>query len=66
LGIAFHAYLLRRIDGSFYVGYFDNLESRSAQHEQSSIGGYTTMRRPLSLVWTESFETRDEALAAER
>jgi predicted GIY-YIG superfamily endonuclease len=24
------------------------------------------MRRPLSLVWTESFETRDEALAAER
>lgn len=61
-----HAYLLRCRDGSFYAGHTENLELRIAQHEQGVTGGYTATRRPVVLVWTENFGTRDEALAAER
>lgn len=64
--MAFHAYLLRCSDGSFYAGHSEDLESHIAQHQQGLIGGYTAKRRPVTLVWTENFGTRDEALAAER
>ena len=64
--MAFHAYLLRCSDGSFYAGHTDDLESRIAAHQMGMIPGYTLARRPLHLVWTESFGTRDEALTAER
>ena len=64
--MAFHAYLLRCSDGSFYAGHSDNLEVRMAQHHAGAISGYTTARRPLVLVWSESFGTREEALSAER
>jgi hypothetical protein len=30
------------------------------------LGGYTARRRPIALVWSERFPTRDEAFAAER
>ena len=30
------------------------------------IGGYTAQRLPIELVWSENFETREEALSAER
>ena len=64
--MAFHAYLLRCSDGSFYTGHTDDLESRIAGHQAGVIPGYTAARRPLALVWSESFGTREEALAAER
>lgn len=64
--MAFHAYLLRCGDGSFYAGHTEDLETRVAQHQQGLIPGYTIARRPVVLVWPESFGTRDEALAAER
>jgi len=62
----FHAYLLRCNDGSFYAGHTDNLELRIAQHERGALGGYTARRLPVELVWSENFETREEALSAER
>ncbi|WP_336977898.1 GIY-YIG nuclease family protein [Altererythrobacter fulvus] len=62
----FHAYLLRCNDGSFYAGHTDNLETRIAQHQSGLTDGYTAARRPVTLVWSERFPTREEALAAER
>ncbi|AMK19706.1 tRNA/rRNA methyltransferase [Sphingobium sp. MI1205] len=62
----FHAYLLRCSDGSFYAGHTEELEHRLAQHSSGALGGYTASRRPVTLVWTDSFDSRDEALAAER
>ena len=37
-----------------------------AQNERGSLGGYTACRRPVRLVWSDSFTTCDEAFAAER
>ena len=62
----FAAYLLRCSDGSFYVGHTDDLEQRIAQHQRGDISGYTQTRRPVQLVWSEHFPTREEALAAEQ
>ena len=61
----FYAYLLRCNDGSYYVGHTDNLEIRLGQHQTGLLGGYTASRRPVLLVWSETFESREEALAAE-
>ncbi len=62
----FHAYLVRCADGSYYAGHTDNLEQRIGQHQTGTTGGYTARRRPVTLVWSERFATRDEAFAAER
>ena len=64
--MAFWVYLLRCADESYYVGHTDNLELRLAQHPAGDLGGYTKTRRPLRLVYSESFGTRDDAFAAER
>jgi putative endonuclease len=64
--MAFYTYLLRCSDGSFYAGHTDDLDNRIAAHQTGMIPGYTFSRRPLVLVWAESFGTRDEALTAER
>ena len=64
--MAFHAYILRCNDGSYYTGHTDDLDLRIAHHHAGTFGGYTATRRPIVLVWSDSFSTRYEALAAER
>lgn len=63
--MTFHAYLLRCADQSFYAGHTDDLERRVAQHQAGELEGYTSTRRPVTLVWSEAFPTREDALAAE-
>ena len=62
----FWAYMLRCSDGSYYVGHTDDIDLRFAQHVTGVLGGYTAKRRPVTLVWSDRFPTRDEAFAAER
>ncbi|EKU72766.1 hypothetical protein HMPREF9718_04129 [Sphingobium yanoikuyae ATCC 51230] len=64
--MSFHTYMLRCADGSYYLGHTDNLELRLGQHHSGEVAGYTQRRRPVTLVWSEAFGTRDEALAAEQ
>ena len=64
--MAFYAYILRCSDGSYYVGHTDDIEYRLAQHQQGTLGGYTAKRRPVELVWTDMFPSRDDAFFAER
>ena len=64
--MAFHVYMLRCRDGTYYVGHTDDLDQRFAQHVAGEIAGYTQSRRPVELVWSEAVSTRDEALTFER
>ena len=64
--MAFWVYILECVDGSYYVGHSDNLEDRLLQHQSGALGGYTKNRRPVRLVYSQEFPTRDEAFAAER
>ncbi len=64
--MSFYVYMLRCVDYSYYIGHTDNLDHRMAQHEAGEIPGHTQGRRPLRLVFTQEFPTREEAIAAER
>ena len=61
------AYMLQCSDGSYYVGSTSGeLEKRLAEHAGGTYGGYTASRRPLKLVWSESFVHITDAVVAER
>ena len=65
--MSFWVYVLRCADGSYYTGHTDDLDWRMAQHEQGAIGScYTCKPPPLVLAFSQSFETREEALSSER
>ena len=64
--MSFGGYMLSCADDSFYVGHTDNLETRIAQLNAGECGGYTLTRRPAALAYSEEFQTREEALSAER
>jgi putative endonuclease len=61
-------YMLRCVDGSFYVGSTrTDLERRIAEHQQGAFpDNYTFMRRPVELVWSEHFPIITDAIATER
>ena len=64
--MTFWAYILRCNDGSYYTGHTDNLEHRIGHHQSGEIEGYTHSRRPVTLMWSQDFPSRIEALEAER
>ena len=55
--------LQRRI---ILAGHTDDIDLRIGQHHSGVFGGYTASRRPVRLVWSERFPTRDEAFFCER
>ncbi|MDP2209835.1 MAG: GIY-YIG nuclease family protein [Bacteroidota bacterium] len=48
------------------VGSTSNLEQRIAQHNAAIFGGYTTLRRPVKLLWSQEFSEIRYAIEAER
>ncbi|WP_338424642.1 GIY-YIG nuclease family protein [Sphingopyxis kveilinensis] len=64
--MSFWAYMLHCRGGAFYTGHTDNLAYRVAQHEAGAIRGFTSDKLPVTLVWSQEFGTRIEALEAER
>jgi predicted GIY-YIG superfamily endonuclease len=65
--MAFWVYMLRCADNSYYTGHTDNLDQRIAQHHQGYFRScYTYTRRPLELVFSQDFATREEALISEQ
>ena len=61
----FWCYILRCADRTYYTGHTDNLELRIAQHQSGQIKGYTSLRRPVEVIWAQDFSTRAEALESE-
>ena len=63
--MAFYVYMLECSDGSLYVGHTDDLATRLSAHRGRHYAGYTARRLPVHLIFSEPFNTRDEAFAAE-
>jgi putative endonuclease len=62
-----YLYIVRCSDKSLYIGTTrDTLEIRIAQHNAGTFGGYTSTRRPVTLVHSEWFSHITDAIAAER
>jgi len=64
--MSFWTYMLHCLGGAYYTGHTDNLAHRMAQHESGAFPGFTADRLPVTLVWSQEFPTRIEALEAER
>ncbi|MGL4574449.1 MAG: GIY-YIG nuclease family protein [Burkholderiaceae bacterium] len=61
----FYVYILHCRDQTYYCGHTDNLEVRMDQHHQGKIG-YTARLKPVELIWSAEFNSREEALAVEQ
>ena len=62
-----HVYMLRCVDGSFYVGLTRaGLDKRIGEHHAGTYGGYTSYRRPVTLVWSQEFQRLTDAIVCER
>ncbi len=60
-------YILCCSDGSYYIGTTrDSLERRINEHQAGTYDGYTAYRRPVKLVFQQSFERIEDAISAER
>ena len=62
-----YVYILRCADGTLYTGVTTDTERRTNEHNQSNRLGakYTRVRRPVSLVYRESCDSRSDACKRE-
>lgn len=60
-----YTYILSCADGSLYTGWTNDLDRRLAAHNAGRGGKYTRSRLPVTLVYHEEFETKEEAMARE-
>lgn len=60
-----YTYLLQCADGTLYCGWTNHLKERVKAHNEGKGAKYTKPRRPVTLVYFETFETKQEALRRE-
>lgn len=59
-------YIVRCTDGTLYTGYARDPAARTKVHNAGRGARYTSGRRPVRLIYSESFETVGDALRRER
>lgn len=60
-----YVYILQCADGTLYTGWTTDLESRVAAHNKGTGAKYTKPRIPVTLVYSEVFGSKSEALKRE-
>lgn len=58
-------YVLECADATLYAGYTNNLAKRVAAHNAGKGAKYTRARGPVTCVYFEEFESKQEAMRAE-
>ena len=66
-GMEVTVYIVRCSDGSYYTGLTKQpIEARIWEHNEGIYKGYTFKRRPVQLVFTETYDRILDAIARER
>ena len=60
-----YTYLLRCSDDTLYCGWTNDLKKRIANHNAGKGAKYTKYRTPVTLVYYETFESKEEAMSRE-
>ncbi len=60
-----YTYILECKDGTFYTGWTNNLEKRLKNHNGGKGAKYTKTRLPVSLIYHEGFQTKEDAMRRE-
>lgn len=58
-------YVLECKDGSYYAGYTNDLAKRVKVHNEGKGAKYTRAKRPVTCIYSELYETKQEAMQAE-
>ena len=61
-----YTYILLCKDNTLYTGWTNDLESRIEAHNMGVGAKYTRGRLPTRLVYSQVFETKEEAMKRER
>ncbi len=59
--MGYYIYILECADGTWYTGWTTDPERRLKVHNSGKGAKYTRSRRPVRLIYTETFETAVEA-----
>ena len=63
----YFVYILYSISsGKTYVGFTNNVERRLHEHNLTESSGFTLRYRPWTLIRTEKYSTKQEAMAREK
>lgn len=60
-----YTYIIRCADGTLYTGWTNDIEKRLNAHNSGRGAKYTRSRIPVTLVYEEEFQTKNEALSRE-
>jgi putative endonuclease len=60
-----YVYVVECSDGTLYTGYTTDVERRVEEHNAGEGAKYTRGRTPVTVVHTEEFEERGEAMSRE-
>ncbi len=60
-----YTYIVKCRDGTLYTGWTNDLDKRMKAHNSGEGAKYTRSRRPVELVYYESFPVRREAMRRE-
>ena len=60
-----YTYLLECADKTLYCGWTNDLEKRLHAHNAGLGAKYTKSRRPVTLIYYEEFQTKQEAMQRE-
>lgn len=60
-----YTYILKCNDNTLYTGWTNNLEKRIKDHNEGNGAKYTKPRRPVELMYYETFETKEDAMRRE-
>ena len=58
-------YIVECSDGTLYTGWTNNLEHRVETHNVGKGAKYTKSRRPVKLVYFETYSSKEEAMRRE-
>ena len=62
-----HVYLVECADHSLYCGITERtVEERVSEHNSGVFKGYTSVRLPVRLIWSEHFVNLTDAITCER
>ena len=60
-----YTYIVRCKDDSLYCGWTNDLKKRLTSHNAGKGAKYTRSRHPVTLVYFEIFNTKEEAMSRE-
>lgn len=60
-----YLYVVECKDGTYYAGYTTDIHQRMKKHNEGKGAKYTRGRGPITLLFSQEFETKEEAMRAE-